>query len=95
MSVADVLTLNDPRERSQGLLFLRSASLGPVVHAGGSLAGNDSWEASSTASQVHLSEELAGSVVFSDSFAADLFFSEGMRAFLKYRKNIADADART
>jgi len=64
----------------------RSASLGPVVHAGGSLAGNDSWEASSTASQVHFSEEVAGLAVFSDSFVADMFLSEGIVAFLKYRK---------
>jgi hypothetical protein len=63
------------------LLFSRSDSLGPVVQAGGSLAGNDSCEASSTASQPLLSEGFAGATVFSGSFLADFILSEGMAAF--------------
>ncbi len=69
--------------RTQGLALSRSNSLAPVVHAGGSLAGKDSCDASSTGSQVSFSEELTGGDGFSGSFAAEFFFSEGMAAFPK------------
>jgi hypothetical protein len=61
--------------RGYDLLVLRSDSLGPVVQAGGSLAGNDSSEASSTASELVRSASFSGLTVLRRFSGSDFAFS--------------------